>query len=86
MDELGVGYSVLSKINPKLVYAENSGFGKGGPYQDYASMDPIAFPLIKTRFGVGGIYEKGNCVSREFYHKILGLVGGKYCRWKQVFY
>ena len=42
MDELGVGYSVLSKINPKLVYAENSGFGKGGPYQDYASMDPIA--------------------------------------------
>lgn len=42
MDELGVGYSVLSKINPKLVYAENSGFGKGGPYQDYASMDPVA--------------------------------------------
>lgn len=42
MDELGIGYSVLSRINPKLVYAENSGFGKGGPYQDYASMDPIA--------------------------------------------
>ncbi len=42
MDELGVGYSVLSKINPKLVYVENSGFGKGGPYQDYASMDPVA--------------------------------------------
>ena len=42
MDRLGIGYSVLSQINPKLVYAENSGFGKGGPYSAYASMDPVA--------------------------------------------
>lgn len=42
MDELGIGYDVVSRINPKLVYAENSGFGKGGPYSNYLSMDPVA--------------------------------------------
>jgi formyl-CoA transferase len=42
MEKLGIGYGVLSKINPRLVYAENSGFGKGGPYTNYASFDPIA--------------------------------------------
>jgi len=42
MDNLGIGYAVLSKINPRLVYAENSGFGQGGPYANYPSFDPIA--------------------------------------------
>jgi len=42
MDELGIGYDVLSKINTRLVYAENSGFGKGGPYSNYLSMDAVA--------------------------------------------
>ena len=31
MDRLGLGYSVLSKENPKLVYCAISGFGKTGP-------------------------------------------------------
>lgn len=31
MDKLGVGYSVLKEVNPKLVYTAISGFGQGGP-------------------------------------------------------
>ena len=42
MEKLGIGYDVLSKVNPKLVYAENTGFGKGGPYSNYLSMDACA--------------------------------------------
>ena len=42
MDRMGIGYGVLSKVNPALVYAENSGFGNGGPYSNYTAFDQIA--------------------------------------------
>jgi formyl-CoA transferase len=42
MEKLGIGYDVLSGINPKIIYAENSGYGKGGPYSHYLSMDSCA--------------------------------------------
>ena len=32
MDRLGVGYSRLSEINPRLIYCALSGFGQNGPY------------------------------------------------------
>ena len=39
MDRLGIGWDVLSKINPRLVYGGSSGFGLDGPYRDLAAMD-----------------------------------------------
>jgi crotonobetainyl-CoA:carnitine CoA-transferase CaiB-like acyl-CoA transferase len=39
MDRLGVGWDVLSAINPRLIYASGSGFGLSGPYRDYPAMD-----------------------------------------------
>ena len=39
MDRLGIGYDVLSKLNPRLVYGGSSGFGLDGPYRDLAAMD-----------------------------------------------
>ena len=42
MEKIGIGYDVLSKINPRLIYAENSGFGRGGPYSLYPGFDSVA--------------------------------------------
>jgi len=39
MDRLGVGYDVLSHINPRLVYASGTGYGLSGPDRDNLAMD-----------------------------------------------
>jgi CoA:oxalate CoA-transferase len=39
MDRLGVGFSVLHQINPRLIYASGSGFGLSGPDRDSLAMD-----------------------------------------------
>ena len=42
MDRLGLGYSVLSQHNPKLIYCQITGFGNNGPYAARAGLDLIA--------------------------------------------
>ncbi|HEY55704.1 MAG TPA: CoA transferase [Dehalococcoidia bacterium] len=45
LEALGLGYSLLSKINPRLVVASVTGFGQSGPYRDYKSSDIVASAL-----------------------------------------
>ncbi|MDG7041734.1 MAG: CoA transferase [Nitrososphaerota archaeon] len=42
MDRLGLGYSVLSEIQPRLVMTSITPFGQTGPYRDYKSPDIVA--------------------------------------------
>jgi crotonobetainyl-CoA:carnitine CoA-transferase CaiB-like acyl-CoA transferase len=39
MDGLGVGWSVLKEVNPRLIYATGTGFGISGPDRDNLAMD-----------------------------------------------
>ena len=38
-DRLGCGWAQLAKVNPRLIYAQGSGYGQSGPYRDYPAMD-----------------------------------------------
>ena len=42
MERAGLGYVALAAENPRLVYAQLSGFGAGGPYRDKGGLDLIA--------------------------------------------
>jgi crotonobetainyl-CoA:carnitine CoA-transferase CaiB-like acyl-CoA transferase len=42
LEKLGLGYDVLSKINPGLIYCAVSGYGRDGPYGDKPGFDLIA--------------------------------------------
>lgn len=41
MDRLGIGWDVMSKRNPRLVYCALTGFGRDGPYIDRPAYDTI---------------------------------------------
>ncbi|HJU09872.1 MAG TPA: CoA transferase, partial [Candidatus Binataceae bacterium] len=45
MESWGLGYSVLSEINPKLIYMQITGMGKSGTYNAYRSVGPTAQAL-----------------------------------------
>jgi CoA:oxalate CoA-transferase len=42
MERLGLGYQVLRRLNPRLIYCGISGFGKTGPYSLWPAYDQIA--------------------------------------------
>ena len=42
LEKLGLGYDVLSALNPGLIYCAVSGYGRDGPYGDKGGFDLIA--------------------------------------------
>jgi crotonobetainyl-CoA:carnitine CoA-transferase CaiB-like acyl-CoA transferase len=42
LDEMGLGYSVLKELNPRLILSSITPFGQTGPYLDFKSSDLIA--------------------------------------------
>ncbi|MEP7275159.1 MAG: CoA transferase [Betaproteobacteria bacterium] len=42
LERLGLGYDVLSRVNPGLIYCAISGYGRDGPFADKGGFDLIA--------------------------------------------
>jgi CoA:oxalate CoA-transferase len=53
MDRLGIGWSVLHQLNPRLVYASGSGYGISGPDKDNLAMD-ITIQAVSGLMSVTG--------------------------------
>ncbi len=45
MERLGIGYEVLSAVNPRLIYASITAFGQHGPYAEQRGYDILAQAL-----------------------------------------
>ena len=54
LDRLGYGYEELSSVNPKLIYATNSGFGPVGQWRDRGSFDVVAQGMSGAMVANGG--------------------------------
>lgn len=78
MEKLGIGYDVLSKNNPGLIYCAMSGFGSTGPYRDRPALDPV----IQAMSGVmqltgtaeSGPLKTGILIS-DFLPPLFGTIG-----------
>ena len=57
MDRLGLGYDVLKQINPALVYASGSGYGRSGPMKNYPAMD-IAVQAMSGLMSINGFEDR----------------------------
>lgn len=53
LDRLGLGYSVLEKINPRIILVSISPFGQTGPYRDYKAPDIVAWALGGRMYPMG---------------------------------
>lgn len=53
LDKLGLGYSALSQINPRIILASIAPFGQTGPYKDFKAPDIVCWALSSYMFIVG---------------------------------
>jgi benzylsuccinate CoA-transferase BbsE subunit len=53
MEKLGLGYSALAQINPRVIMTSISGFGQTGPYKDYKAPDIVVWALSGNAYLTG---------------------------------
>ena len=78
LDKLGLGYDVLSALNPRLVYCAISGYGRTGPYADKGGFDLVAqgFAGIMSLTGhPGGPPAKSGTSIADINAGVLGALG-----------
>ena len=56
-ERLGLGVEAMHKINPRLVYAQSSGYGQEGLYRDYPAMD-LTVQAMSGVMGITGFPER----------------------------
>jgi crotonobetainyl-CoA:carnitine CoA-transferase CaiB-like acyl-CoA transferase len=54
LDSIGLGYSELRQVNPRLIFTSISPFGQSGPYKDYKASDIVTMAMA------GVVYVSGD--------------------------
>jgi crotonobetainyl-CoA:carnitine CoA-transferase CaiB-like acyl-CoA transferase len=72
MDRLGLGYTVLNRINPRVIYCGISGFGKTGPYSLWPAYDQIAQGMS----GLMSVTGDGTCAPLRVGVSIADTIAG----------
>lgn len=57
MANMGLGYEILEKINPKLIVTSITNFGQTGPYKDYQATDLTQYALSAFSY-LSGVYHR----------------------------
>ena len=57
MERLGLGYDALKQVNPGLIYASGSGYGRSGPMKNYPAMD-IAVQAMSGLMSINGFEDR----------------------------
>jgi crotonobetainyl-CoA:carnitine CoA-transferase CaiB-like acyl-CoA transferase len=73
IDELGLSYNSLQKINPRLVMTSISSFGQSGPYRDYKMNHLIAWGMSGARYNDGAPGVRPVQIGGWLTHYITGL-------------
>ncbi|HLN85324.1 MAG TPA: CoA transferase [Candidatus Limnocylindrales bacterium] len=72
MQRLGLGYEVLTKIKPAIIYCAISGFGQTGPLRDYPAYDQI----VQGLSGVMSVTGDRNSAPLRVGYPVADTVGG----------
>ncbi len=77
LDEMGFGYEDLKKINPAIIMASISGFGKNGPYEKKAAFDMTvaAFSGFMSINGLPDLPMKAGPAVSDFLAGLYGALG-----------
>jgi benzylsuccinate CoA-transferase BbsE subunit len=75
MDKLGLGYAVLSQVNPGIIMTSISGFGQEGPYRDYNDRD-IAVWALSGYMYIMGEPDRPPLVPSYSHGHLIGAVNG----------
>jgi crotonobetainyl-CoA:carnitine CoA-transferase CaiB-like acyl-CoA transferase len=73
IDELGLGFSVLNEINPRLVMTSMSNFGQTGFYRDYKMNHLTAWGMSGARYNDGAPGVRPVQIGGWLTHYITGL-------------
>lgn len=72
MERLGVGYDTLREENPRLIYAQGSGYGRSGPNRDYPAMDLT----VQAMAGIMSVTGFPNCPPVKAGAALCDFFGG----------
>jgi len=72
LDRLALDYETVAKVNPRIIYAQNTGFGIKGPDKDFQPRQPHASIHQSGRFLARGIGESRRAECSVGHSAVVG--------------